>query len=170
MALLILSGTLPDALPVREDGTNYPFAMAWENHAVFADTKAGLVSVLTEVEPTAGDDGLFARYLACVRFANSLQPRLAAAAHEAGVFDPHTSSETVLTTLFTDRYEKVDNFTRWTQDVPLVLVASGYAPYTSTARPSGKIIWLDPFTDDTFLESLSEAGVIDFHEHSLHLV
>lgn len=170
MALLTLSGTLPEALPVRDDGTDYPFAMVHENRVTFADTRAELVGYLTGGQPCDDGDALFTRYLACVSYANKLQPRLAAAADEAGVFSAQTASESVLTALFEDRYKKVDNFTKWNQEVPLVLVASGYAPYTGNPRPSGNIIWLDPFTDETFLDTLSAAGVIEFHDHSMHLV
>lgn len=171
MALLTLSGALPDALPVRDDGTDYAFAMVHENRVILADSRAELTGYLTGIRPDDNEgDALFTRYLACVNFANMLQPRLAAAADEAGVFSAQTAAESVLSALFTDRYEKVDNFTKWTQDVPLVLVASGYAPYTGNARPAGNIIWLDPFTDETFLDSLSAAGVIEFHDHSSLLV
>lgn len=169
MALLTLSGTLPDALPVHDDGTDYPFAMVHENRVIFADTRAELAGYLTGCSQTEDEgEALFIRYLACVNFANMLQPRLAAAADEAGVFSAQTASESVLTALFADRYEKVDNFTKWNQEVPLVLVASGYAPYTANPRPAGNIIWLDPFTDETFLESLSAAGIIDLHDHRSH--
>lgn len=166
MTSITLTGTFPPALPVQGNGSPYPFAMAHRNQVVFATDRAELVSVLIPgYLKVDGDDALFARYRSCVEIANTLQPRLAADAHEAGVFDTQSSPEAVLTALFTNRYEKIDDFSRWDHEVTLVLVATGYAPYTANARPEGRILWLDPYTEETYLATLEEAGVIELHRH-----
>ncbi len=58
----------------------------------------------------------------------TLQQVLAANAMEESTFDPSQESEDVLTALFTDRSEKIDEITEWKSEVPPVLVASSYAP------------------------------------------
>lgn len=174
MSSKTLTGAFPDDLPSKEDGSPYPFVMAFDQKVVLADTRAELAAALIGDYPGpqgSADAALMARYLSCVAAANGLQARLAADALEAGVFDPQTSSEPMLTILFSNRYEKVEDFARWDHEVPLVLVASGYAPYLPNPRPEGRIIWLDPYTETTYLDSMAEAGVIRLHVHGrLHLV
>lgn len=53
-------------------------------------------------------------------------------------------------------------FTEWTNaDVPLVLVATEYAPYGTAVKPAGNVMWVDPFTETTFLDTLSEIGIVE---------
>lgn len=166
MTSITLTGSFPPELPLQESGAPYPFAMAYRNQVILATERADLVRVLIAGYGQAdGDEELFARYRSCVEFANAVQAQLAADAHEAGVFEPQSSPEAVLTALFTNRYEKIDDFTRWDHQVTLVLVSTGYAPYTATPRPEGRILWLDPYTEATYLASLEEAGVIELHRH-----
>jgi hypothetical protein len=90
------------------------------------------------------------------RRASSTRPRRQIA------FDPKNESEDVLT-LFTPRDEKLDEFPEWSYPVPLVLVASGYALYTATARPSGNVLWIDPYTETTYLDGLVGAGLLELY-------
>ncbi|MBG0738879.1 hypothetical protein IV500_05515 [Paeniglutamicibacter antarcticus] len=168
MASIIIDGALPETLPVREDGTQFPFALAWEDRAILAETRTELTAELIDgyaelPETEEGDtDALYARYRTAVQIANTLQQVLAANATEEGTFDPSTQSEDVLTTIFTDRSEKIDEITEWTnKDVPLVLVATEYAPYSTATKPTGNVLWVDPFTETTFLSTLSELGLVE---------
>ncbi|GAA4035553.1 hypothetical protein GCM10023063_20110 [Arthrobacter methylotrophus] len=168
MASITIEGALPETFPVREDGTQYPFALAWENRAVFAETRTELTAELIDgyaelPETEEGDTGaLYARYRASVQIANTLQQVLAASAVEEGTFDPSTQSEDALTAIFTDREQKIDEIAEWTnQDVPLVLVATEYAPYSTATRPAGNVLWVDPFTETTFLKTLSDIGIVE---------
>lgn len=168
MASIIIEGALPETLPVREDGTAYPFALAWEDKAVLADTRTELTAELIEgygdlPETEEGDtEALYARYRTSVQVANTLQQVLAANATEEGTFDPSLQSEDTLTAIFTDRAEKIDEISEWTNAVPLVLVATEYAPYGTAVKPAGNVMWVDPFTETTFLDTLSEIGVVEF--------
>lgn len=168
MASLTIEGALPDTLPVREDGTAYPFALAWEDKAVLAETRTELTAELIEgyADLPATEEGdteaLYARYRTSVQIANTLQQVLAANATEEGKFDPSLQSEDTLTAIFTDRAEKIDEIAEWTNaDVPLVLVATEYAPYGTAAKPSGNVLFIDPFTETTFLDTLSEIGIVE---------
>ncbi|MET4144342.1 hypothetical protein [Arthrobacter sp. UYCo732] len=168
MASITIEGALPDTLPVREDGTGYPFALAWEDKAVLAESRTELTAELIEgyaelPETEEGDtEALYARYRTSVQIANTLQQVLAANATEEGTFDPSLQSEDVLTAIFTDRAEKIDEIAEWANtDVPLVLVATEYAPYGTAPKPTGNVLWVDPFTETTFLDTLSEIGIIE---------
>ncbi|NVM96068.1 hypothetical protein [Arthrobacter wenxiniae] len=168
MATITIDGALPQTLPVREDGTSFPFALAWEDRSVLADTRTELTAELIEgyadlPETEEGDtEALYARYGTSVQIANTLQQVLAAQAAEEGTFDPSTQSEDVLTAIFTDRSEKIDEIAEWTnQDVPLVLIATEYAPYGTATKPAGNVLWIDPFTETTFLQTLSDIGVVE---------
>lgn len=168
MASITLEGALPETLPVREDGTPFPFVLAWEDKAVLAETRTELTAELIEgyadlPETEEGDtEALYARYRTSVQIANTLQQVLAAHAAEQGTFDPSTQSEDVLTAIFTDRSEKIDEIAEWTnKDVPLVLVATEYAPYATATKPSGNVLWVDPFTETTFLQTLSDIGIVE---------
>jgi hypothetical protein len=174
MASITIEGALPETLPVREDGTPFPFALAWEDRAVLADTRTELTAELIEgyaelPETEEGDaEALFARYRTSVQIANTLQQVLAANATEEGTFDPSLESEDVLTALFTDRAEKIDEIADWAHAVPLVLMATEYAPYGTATKPTGNVLWVDPFTETTFLQTLSELGVVELFVNEIH--
>lgn len=159
--------TLPDSLPVREDGSIYPFGLVWGNRAVLADTRTELTEEIIEgyADLPEGEEGdteaLYARYRTSVHFANSMQQVLAANATEEGTFDPSVESEDVLTALFTDRSQKIDEIAEWKHQVPLVLVATEYAPYGTTPKPAGNVLCIDPFNETTFLDTLSELGIVE---------
>jgi hypothetical protein len=179
MASITLEGNLPAEMPLREDGTQYPFRAALDDLVILADTRTEVIGHLIEgyaelPEGEAGDEeALFARYNSAVAIANMQQGVLAAEAAEQGIFDPATEqqvtfdpqneSEDVLTALFTPRDEKLDEFAEWTHPVPLVLVASGYAPYTATVRPTGNVQWIDPYTETTYLDGLVGAGLLELY-------
>ena len=46
--------------------------------------------------------------------------------------------------------------------VPLVVIATDYQPYTDRLAPNGRIVWLDPSTEVTFLRALDSLGIIEF--------
>lgn len=64
-----------------------------------------------------------------------------------------------------------DNFDLWSQEIPLVLVNTSYAPFTEIIKPVSSegdyeevknIIWLRPDNELSFLNSLSRIGYITF--------
>lgn len=46
----------------------------------------------------------------------------------------------------------------WDGPVPLVLVTSFYRPLGRLPTPSGRLVWLDPSSDEALLSSLLEVG------------
>lgn len=50
----------------------------------------------------------------------------------------------------------------WEGSVPLVLVTTSYAPHTDVAAPAGNIVWIDPTTDQDYLDSLRASDAFDY--------
>lgn len=167
MASIILEGTLPDTLPTREDGTGFPFAMAYQDRAVLAETRTELVSDLIKEYADLPDtedgnaDALVARYESVVHVADQFQQIIAAQHVEEGKFDTKVESEETLTAIFTPRREKLGEIAPWNHVVPLVLISTDYAPFTEVPAPEGNILWVNPYTETTFLNTLNDLGVIE---------
>ncbi|EQD79845.1 hypothetical protein B1A_01511, partial [mine drainage metagenome] len=111
---------------------------------------AGNVELLDE----GNDVALVMRYDDLIGYATGLQEHIVKTAIESGDFDPTAVSEDVLTALFAERIVPFEGvpFTddvhdsrsnlEWELDVPLVLTASDYVPFTERPTPTGNIIWL----------------------------
>lgn len=171
MTTLTIAGsaaTLPAELPLREDGTNYPFSMLNRGNGeiTFAETRTELVGHIIDgydqlpQNEEGHDNALWLRYRAAVQFAGAVQAVVAAAESEAGNFEASLISETDRTAMFGDKGEKPDDIKNWAHKVPLVLISTDYAPYTSTQAPEGNILWINPHNETVFLNSLHEIGVI----------
>ena len=167
MASIILEGTLPDTMPVREDGTGFPFAMAYQDRAVLADSRTELVADLIKdyadlPETEEGNaDAHVARFESGVHVADQFQQIIAAQRVEEGKFDTKVESEDTLTAIFTPRREKLGEIAPWNHVVPLVLISTDYAPFTEVPAPEGNIRWVNPYTETTFLNTLNDLGVIE---------
>lgn len=169
MASVIISGDLPELLPEHEDGTPFPFCLAREDRLVLADTRTELVEDLIEgyadlPHTEAGnDDALYMRYVSVTDVADQIQQIIAAQAANEGTFDHTVESEENLTAIFTPRTKKISDFSPWNHVVPLILISTDYAPFKSDPVPEGNIKFLNPFTETTYLDTLSELGVIELH-------
>jgi hypothetical protein len=167
MASIILEGELPDTMPTREDGNPFPFAMAYQDRAVLADTRTELVADLIEGYAEIPDteegnaDALVARFETGVHVADQFQQIIAAQHVEEGRFDTKVESEDTLTAIFTPRREKLGEIAPWDHVVPLVLISTDYAPFTEVPAPEGNIRWVNPYTETTFLDTMAELGVIE---------
>lgn len=118
------------------------------------------------------DLALVMRYDDLVGYATGLKETIFRTAIERDKFDPTSVSEDVLTALLGESIvpfeglplnddpadERVD--LEWELDVPLVLIASDYVPFTERQVPTGNIIWLDPTTELSYLRSLDRLGVM----------
>lgn len=167
MASITLEGELPDVLPVRDNGSPYPFALAYESRVILSDTRTDLVASLIEgyadlPHTEAGDEeALYMRYRSVTDVADQFQQIIAAQAVEEGRFDYMLESEANLTALFTPRTKKISEFSPWNHPVPLILIATDYAPFRSEPLPEGNVKFLNPYTETTYLQSLSDLGVIE---------
>lgn len=165
--------------PLHEDGTRYPFSMRFdgEKFIAFGDTPAELLGLLI-----SGYEALDSReqQVERIKFATRVQVVTQAmlnAEADPEVLDALTEAESAV--INGPRFEQPhgwgegDEGDVWDSPLPLVLVETGYAPYTDFDKPiSGmgdvenppNMIWLRPIDEWEFLTSLAEAGYIDLYE------
>ncbi|MGY1684430.1 hypothetical protein ACI8AK_02455 [Geodermatophilus sp. SYSU D00867] len=159
----------PPTPPLREDGSLHLYAMQFDDgeRIAYADTPEDLLAALVPGYAERTDQQrLEARIRLAIRAQIAIQAGINA--------DLTPEAAAVLTAeewavLNGSRHEqpRVDF---WDPDVPLVLVETGYAPYTDVDQPiSGmadvqdppNIIWLRPVDEREFLESLHRSAFIN---------
>ncbi len=174
--------------PPRDDHGSWPFLLLHAGDATqhpqdisltFADTATELVGVLIPgydaIPHSSGsncaapgtpsdadhDEALWLRYSQAVSTAALIQQHILAAAVANGDFDSAAAPEDALTTMLGG---KTNAFTgeHWRWNVLLVLIVTDYAPFTDVPRPTGRVAYLDPSTETTYLTSLHEAGLVRF--------
>lgn len=67
-------------------------------------------------------------------------------------------TENQLTAALTDKRNPIPLNT-WDADFPLILIATGYQPYTDLPRPKGETLLLNPHTERSFLEAFTHLGL-----------
>lgn len=162
--MTLITGELPTELPLNSDGEQWAFAMTLGDNTLFADNLTNLVSHIIAGYDAAEsvEDAWDLRTNAAVNRANTAQLSVLAALHEEGEFDPSKENEDVITALMSSREEPLTGFTEWKHKVPLVLVATNYAPYSATPLPTGNVVTINPYTERTLLDSLASLGDIEF--------
>jgi hypothetical protein len=168
--------------PDSDDG-RWPFLMIHGSTAVWADTRTELIGELIAGYDDLADDpdgyqeatGL--RYVQAVTVTTAVQTSVLLEAGESGAFDPAVlvttpKGDEQLQALMIERTVPFapapgtpldgdgDDGPVWDHEVPLVLIATDYAPFTDRARPTGRIIWFDPSNERTHLNSLADLGQI----------
>lgn len=161
-----------------ETGQRYPWAMDRGEDTVYAETATALLAhiipgyigeSLPDPFSTGEDDlsaaefeaeeNLFKRYENALLAATVAQTGVYDTALRDGVFDPSQASEEVLTALLSSRTEPLVDIKEWTEEIPLVLIATDYVPFTTIPAPKGNIAWIDPSTEDRYLRSLAKVGI-----------
>lgn len=146
------------------------FALGIKGEQVRADNLSDLVSALIPEYPQALDAGpaeqLISRADFCAAAAADAQARICYRWQEQDpeTFDALTEAE--LTALFADRRTPLflpylDLAEEWTHSIPLVLVRTDYAPFTSWPAPTGNVMMVDPYTERTLLVSISGIRELD---------
>jgi hypothetical protein len=165
-------GEEPVTPPTHDDGTLYPYCMYYDGakFAAFADDPTDLIAVLV---PGYQDLNEADRLQARIRLAIDAQVRTQALINaEADRAEWEALTDEQRTVLSGPRFEqpRVDF---WDPQIVLVLVETGYAPYTDIDQPiSGiadvqnppNILWLRPLDEWDLLESLAQAGFIGLHQ------
>jgi hypothetical protein len=116
------------------------------------------------------DEALGMRYDFLVELARRTQQSIVDRAVKTGEIDLAALSDDETTALFAERFNPFEGLLtvdgRWTHHwdlpAPLVLIATDYQPYTDRPTPKGRIVWLDPATEVSFLRSLHTLGIIEF--------
>lgn len=167
--------------PVHEDGTRYPYAMHFDGskYIGFADTPAELLGLLI---PGYAEKDPQEQQVARITLAVGAQVAVQAlinAESDPDVWEALSDAER--TVLNGPRFEQPHGWSDpedplgdvWESEVVLVLVETGYAPYTDFDKPiSGvadvlnppNMLWLRPIDEWEFLESLADAGYISVFE------
>lgn len=129
--------------------------------ALHADTLTELVADLIPGYSEDAGEALEQRYRAAVVYADGMQAQFAAERQGSGQLDPAALSEPELTAIFASRSELAPiPGDVWEHEVPLVLVATDYEPYTDRVKPVGNVKFVDPANERTFLGSLSDLGAL----------
>lgn len=161
-------GSKPPAPPLKEDGSLYAFRCHFNSGAniAFTDELEELVNLVIPDYTNLSEEE---KDLARLRFLKG-QRTMAAAAIVADLKEGEVNEQEYQVLL--DNAPSgwgANGLDLWSSEVPLVLVAQDYAPYTQTPRPlSGlgdaaapaNILWLDALNASTFLESLNNLGLI----------
>jgi hypothetical protein len=151
----------------RDDGTSWYCALLRSDGAVVvADSLTELVADIVDdyvFEDTieGARASLDARYDFAVDVIATRQAFHAFAMSAEGDFDPAVESEAVLTAIFAEKDQAVVDIEVWGHIMPLLLIATDYAPYTKLAAPTGNVQWVDPATELTLLLSLQELGDVE---------
>ncbi|MHB8318082.1 MAG: hypothetical protein ACYDEP_02450 [Acidimicrobiales bacterium] len=168
-------------IPKHPDGGEYTYAICTAHgEAVFTDS---LVEALAQQIPgyadfvsrasgtdSALDELLGLRYDDLRLYADALQRWMIDDAIENGKIDVTSIGDQKLSALMNERlipFEGIEeddgtaDFT-WECKVPLILFVTDYEPYTNRPQPDGQIMWLDPSTELTYMQSLDTLGVVDF--------
>jgi len=159
--------------PTRPDGTGWTHTMVLhDGSVVYADTAA---EVVDEFMPGYLDADEDARAAARIRHARKLaavaQRLMIERARAAGVFDPDDPAQAQIDELLAmDKglslgLELPDAPGRpadWLPAVGLVLLTTSYEPHTDQPRIGGNVVWIDPTTDDAYLDSLGACGVFSY--------
>lgn len=173
-------GEDPVQPPLHDDGTLYPYAMYFNGYkdVAFADTPEDLLDVL--IQGYSDLEGEQARAKARILLAVSAQVALQAQINadvDPAAWDALPDAQR--DALTGPRYQQPHGWGDgelgdvWESTIPLVLVDTGYKPYTDIQVPiSGmgdvenpeNMIWLRPADEWDFLVSLGAAGWIGLNE------
>lgn len=140
------------------DGPGFALLMAGSGSMVFSETRSGIADqvVAGHGEASSDEDRLVLRSDFLAELAAHVQGTVLSSVGTVGL------DEDALTVLLHDRATEVVELDEWDSNVPLLLMATGYAPYTDVPAPvGGTIMWLDPATETTFLDSLARAGAAE---------
>jgi hypothetical protein len=171
------SEALTDSLPPHPEGGDWLYAVLDSSGALsLSDSASELVGMAIPGYTDHGqgeaghDEALGMRYDFLVELARRTQQSIVDQAVKNGELDLGALSDDKATALFSDRTRPFAGLTgangewtfQWDLAAPLVLIATDYQPYTGRAAPTGRIVWLDPSTEVSFLRALDTLGIIEF--------
>ena len=167
--------------PEHPAGSDWLYLLLWPNgDLVYSDRLGEIVietiqddryqDLIDDESDEANDGCLVMRYEELVNLANKVQAFMVADGAERGAIDLAQAGEDVLTALFQDRAVPFAGVWRdgvpsfyWTEDVPLVAIATDYAPFTDRPAPTGRVVMLDPSSEMGYCLSLAALGLFEFY-------
>lgn len=145
--------------------TDLPYVMSNQDGTVAADNLVQITAWLLrdpEYIKATHEQAQQKRDEYCCFLAEFLQEGLAEHMQKTCYWDYREEYPSAVEVLVVpDRTEPLE-IESWHHPVPLVLVTTLYAPYSDVPPVQGDVVWLDPRDERFMLESLSDAGVVDF--------
>ena len=182
MTTITIPATEADiAPPEHPDGGEWLYLVMWPNgELLYSDNLGELVvetiqddryqDLLDDDSDEAHDECLVMRYEELCHLGAKVQDYLVGEGADRGTIDLSQAGEDVLTALFQDRHVPFAGVHRdggpsfeWTEDVPLVLVATDYAPFTERPTPTGRVVMLDPSSEMGYCLSLAALGLFELY-------
>ncbi|MFC4225496.1 hypothetical protein [Lysinibacter cavernae] len=161
------------AEPLSSEGKTFPYLLQLaDGQSIGANNLTDLVSAtidgyneLSDVITAESDDRFMARVDSLAALAGTRQALILASAQEMTPGISEELQEAGFTALLSDKDGLVLEFESWPFDIDLILLVTNYAPYNpKVAPPTGdRIIWINPHTERTYLESLAALGVGELH-------
>lgn len=153
--------TNKDEVLRHDDGSPFPLAMLTEEETVFGDSYEDLLSHLIDGYPTVEETpedverAYELRWGFAASVANEMQDQYVQGAAEAGLLQDDAPEETKMV-LGMDRSVRLElPGDVWeVEGLPLVLLATHYAPHTDYPAPTGNVAFLDPTNARTLLASM----------------
>jgi len=135
--------------------------------AIYAPDRTGLVEALIpgygdlDANVEGDDEALYLRYNAAKNIAAQVRETIFGSMVSEGKVSYGDYTEDELNTILPHgAFEPGPPFTgEWTDRVPLVLLRTDYAPFSAYEAPSGNVLYIDPYTETTFLDSLDALGL-----------
>lgn len=145
----------------------FPFAfLTLNNELIGSDSRTGICEGLIEdyenlsADESDPDPWATARFGLLATASGAAQATLIDVAYAQFPGLQESLSEDELTALLHPKDEDVLEFEAWPRDeLPLILMAEGYAPYTDVTAPKGDgIVWVTSYDERQFLDSLERLG------------
>lgn len=167
-----VEGDGPVIPPVRDNGTGYAYCMYFNGMAevAFADSYLDLLEVLIPGYSIFDDAE---RDYQRIRLAQSVAAQVQA--ELISEVEPEDVTESEWAALTSPRGVSQPRADWWTSKVPLVVVETGYEPFTSVPRPASGLptdhpdrdnLWfVRPAEEEDFLVSLHEVGYLRMMEN-----
>lgn len=170
--------------PEHPEGDIWAFLMIHGEVATWADSLTELLTqivegyIFLEDTPEGHREALGLRYEQALSVATSTQTSFLIEGANRGEFDPDVMVGSPVgdeqlqalmierTVAFDPSGTALDGFRDengapvWSHPVPLVLISTDYAPFTDLVAPTGNIVFIDPSSEATYLDSLHRVGRI----------
>ena len=177
MAAVVLRNNVeadgPIVAPTHEDGTGYRYCLYFNGYATvaFADSYLDLLDALIPgYADLSEEDAAFERIKLAGGVAAVVQAEILAQVDREDIADEDWA------VLIAPRLGAQPRADWWTCEVPLIVVETGYEPFTDVPRPASglsaaadapNLWWIRPAEEEDFLLSLHEIGFVRLMESTI---
>lgn len=162
-----------DNTPKNESGDEFSYVMVGADDIIFSDGFGDLTAVFFDdgsYPDLTPEEQLEKRHDLAVAIATSVQGGVVSALTDAGTLDTSALTEPEINLVFNSKDNAYEHEGDWSASatdgtvITLPLVATMYSPFTEVPRVTGEdVVYLDPTTEENFVRSLNDLGVVDLH-------